>query len=285
MRKDIPLFAKLVIESQSYCNRSCWFCPRTYDRSSAYLDGEGKAIRESMSTEKIIDLLDQAKKLGFRNLVSFFYYSEPFADERALKLGELARERGMKPYAHTNGDYLKGDPAMLRAADKLFEYIVVGIYDYLNNDELKAEKKFWADKFKFTDLRFSTIGKVNLKKASTNGIPKANVPKDSRFIIPDLIYENGPCSQPTMRMIVRHDGKMVNCCEDIHGSFRSGNVYNKTIEELWYSDAHQEIVKDLLLGKRQDYALCARCPLPPSTIPSDGNPIAYAPRKNLIQVS
>jgi radical SAM protein with 4Fe4S-binding SPASM domain len=238
-----------------------------------------------MPTKNIIDLLDQAAALGFEGLVSFFYYSEPFADERALVLGEYARERGMKPYAHTNGDYFRNNPAILRAADNLFEYIVVGIYDYLDNKQLNAEKKFWKDKFRVTDLRFSTIGKVSAKSAVSNGIPKAHAPSDSRFIIPDLTYENGPCSQPTMRMIIRHDGRMVNCCEDIHGSFNSGNVHKNSIEELWFSDEHQKIVKNLLAGNRQKYALCKRCPLPPSTIPADGKPISYAPRKNLIQVS
>ena len=65
VKGKIPLFERLQIESQATCNRSCWFCPRTYDRSGKYLDQKGKAVENRMSTEKVLDLLDQAHALGF----------------------------------------------------------------------------------------------------------------------------------------------------------------------------------------------------------------------------
>src|SRR5437867_9675727 len=96
-KTGIPLFERLLIESQSNCNRSCWFCPRTYDRSGKYLDAAGESLLNQMPTEKILDLLDQAQVLGFRGGVEFHHYSEPLLDKRNIMLAQEARRRGMKP--------------------------------------------------------------------------------------------------------------------------------------------------------------------------------------------
>src|SRR5262245_46270211 len=103
------LFERLQIESQSNCNRSCWFCPRTYDRSGKYLDGEGKAVLRRMETGKILGLLDQAVEMGFAGMVGFHHYSEPLLDPRNPELAREARARGMVPYLHTDGDVLRGN--------------------------------------------------------------------------------------------------------------------------------------------------------------------------------
>jgi len=41
-------------------------------------------------------------------------------------------------------------------------------------------------------------------------------------------------------------------------------VHESTLEELWFSDRHVALVKDLIAGHREKYALCRNCPLPPS---------------------
>ena len=93
MTKRIPLFERLLIESQSNCNRSCWFCPRTYDRSGKYLDSMGNAVLKQMPTESIVDLLDQAQALGFQGSVGFHHFSEPLLDRRNILLAREAKRR------------------------------------------------------------------------------------------------------------------------------------------------------------------------------------------------
>ena len=114
----IPLFERLLIESESNCNRSCWFCPRTYDQSGKYLDAAGKSLLTQMSTEKILELLDQARALGFTGSVGFHHYSEPLLDKRTIMLAREARTRGMKPDLHTNGDVLKHDDALCKEVQR-----------------------------------------------------------------------------------------------------------------------------------------------------------------------
>ncbi|MEE9186936.1 MAG: radical SAM/SPASM domain-containing protein [Bacteroidota bacterium] len=274
----IPLFERLQVESQANCNRSCWFCPRTYDQSGKYLNEKGKSVLNRMPIEKILDLLDQAQALGFHGRVGFHHYSEPLLDPRIIILAREARQRGMKPYLHTNGDMLKSDEILCQEVRSVYGLIVVGLYDYETNEELEEAKQYWRDKLAGANLEFSPIGLSGARSAYSIGIPKALVRSDPRMAIPDLTYANAPCHRPLIRMIIQHDGEVANCCEDTHGAFNLGNVYDNSLEELWFSERHVKLVEDLIAGHRENYDLCRICPLSPTGPLLDGSKINIALR-------
>jgi len=276
---DIPLFERLQIESQSNCNRSCWFCPRTYDRSGKYLDHGGDSVQNQMPTWKILDLLDQAKVLGFRGRVGFHHYSEPLLDKRNIMLAREARKMGMQPYLHTNGDVLEHDSSLCEEVKTVYGLIVVGLYDHKTNEELEKAKQYWQVRLRGANLKFSAIGVLGKRSGYSMGIPKALAPSDSRMAVPDLVYPNGPCHRPLIRMIIQHDGSMCNCCEDTSGAFRLGNVFQTSIKDLWFSEDHIGIVRDLLSGYRHRYQLCRLCPLSPTGLPPNGEKIEFYRRK------
>ena len=278
-RTGIPLFERLLIESQSNCNRACWFCPRTYDRSGKYLDAAGKSVLNQMPTQKILDLLDQAQALGFRGRVGFHHYSEPLLDKRNLMMAREAKKRGMASDLHTNGDMLKHDDALCEEVKHTYDSIVLGLYDYETNEELEETKRYWLDKLDGTNLAFSPIGLLGARSAHSIGIPRALVPSDARMAIPDLTFTNAPCHRPLIRMIVLHDGEIANCCEDTQGAFRLGNVYQNTLEELWFSERHVKVIHDLTAGRREKYNLCRNCPLSATGPPPDGRKIDIASRR------
>jgi radical SAM protein with 4Fe4S-binding SPASM domain len=252
----IRLFEQLCLESQSNCNRSCWFCPRTYDRTGAYLDAAGKSVIRAMPTDKILDVLDQARALGFRGLVGFHHYSEPLLDPRNVMLARLCRE-----------------------VSQVYGHIVVGLYDYETDEELEAEKRFWRARLACERLDFSAIGKTGGRAGTSMAIPRAVVPTDTRMTVPDLTFRNGPCERPRIRMIIRWDGEVCNCCEDTSGAFELGNVYRSSLEALWFSSHHARVVDDLAAGRRDGYSLCRNCPLPPSGPLPDRGRIEIAPRR------
>jgi radical SAM protein with 4Fe4S-binding SPASM domain len=278
-KSKIPLFERLQIESQSNCNRSCWFCPRTYDRSGKYYDAAGNTIVNEMPTKKIIDLLDQAQAMGFQERVAFYHYSEPLLDRRNIMLAREAQRRGMKPYLHTNGDVLKHDDGLCRDVKSVYSLIVVGLYDYQTNEELAAAKAYWQDKLAGTTIEFSPIGVAGARSAKSIGVPRALVPSDSRMAAPDLRYVNAPCHRPLIRMLIQHDGEVCLCCEDTSGAFQLGNVYDRSIEELWFSERHVEIIETLIAGRREDYDLCRNCPMPPTATAPKDTKIDIAPRR------
>jgi radical SAM protein with 4Fe4S-binding SPASM domain len=278
-KSRIPLFERLQIESQSNCNRSCWFCPRTYDRTGTYLDADGKAILQEMPTQKVIELLDQAQAMEFRELVAFYHYSEPLLDKRNVMLAREAQRRGMKPYLHTNGDVLKHDDGLCREVMSVYTLIVVGLYDYQTNEELAAAKDYWLDKLAGANIEFSPIGLAGARTVKSIGVPRALVPSDSRMGAPDLKYVNAPCHRPLIRMLIQHDGKVCLCCEDTFGAFELGNVYDRSLDELWFSEKHVEIIETLIAGQRENYELCRNCPMPPTAPANKGTKIDIAPRR------
>lgn len=254
MRRRLPLFERLLLELQSHCNRSCFFCNRPWDDSGKRLDAEGKSVRRSMPTERALDLLDQAAALGFRGLVAFHHMSEPFLDPRILDMARAARDRGMRPYEHTNGDVLRRNDAMCREVVGLFEYVVVGLYDRLEPDEVAREKAFWRERLQGTEVRFSRGDEV---------FPRNDTPFDGRMFREKKTFPGGICRRPIRRLIVHYDGNVALCCEDMKDAFGLGNAFETPIEEIWQSERHRQIVDDLERGLRERYPLCARCPIPP----------------------
>jgi len=276
---DIPLFERLEVETISHCNRHCWFCPRTHDRSGKYFDQNGTPVQNRMPTETVMDILDQAEALGFRKSVAFYNYSEPLLDKRHLLFAREAKKRGMHPYMHTNGDVLKTDSALCKQVANLYERIVVSLYDYRTQDELEETKRFWQGRLKGANLEFNPIGVDGSMSGFSAVVPRALVPSDGRIRVPDLVYVNGPCYRPMIRMIIQHDGNVCNCCEDTTGVFDLGNVYENSLEEIWYSKHHIGIVNDLIAGHREKYDLCRNCPLSPSGPLPGGAQLEIARRK------
>jgi MoaA/NifB/PqqE/SkfB family radical SAM enzyme len=218
-----------------------------------------------MRTDKILELLDQAQAMGFQGRVGFHHFSEPLLDPRNIMLAEEASKRGMRPYLHTNGDILRRDDDLCGHVKRVYDPIVVGLYDYRTNEELEETKEYWRSRLAgATTLLFSPIGPEGVRSADSIGIPKALVPTDSRMAAPDLTFPNAPCHRPVVRMIIQHDGEMCLCCEDTYGAFTLGNVYKSSLEELWFSEGHIALVEELLKGMRQKHPLCRICPQPPT---------------------
>ncbi len=236
-----------------------------------------------MPAEMTLNLLDQAQKMRFRGYVTFNCYSEPLLDKRNIMFAREARIRGMKPYLHTNGDILKNNDSLCSKVIDSYDYIVVGLYDYKTNEELETAKQYWQERLSGAYLQFSTIGLLDSQSARSMGIPRALVPTDRRMAVPDMTYINGPCSRPLVRIIIRYDGEMCNCCEDIQGDFKLGNVYQHSLEELWFSDHHVKVVKDLLEGNRRKYELCTNCPQSPTGPLRNDKRIRMVPRHYTVE--
>ena len=283
MSMRIPLFERLLIESQSNCNRTCWFCPRTYDESGKYLNATSENVVKQMPTARIHDLLDQAQAMGFRGAVGFHHYSEPLLDTRNLQLAQAALDRGMKPWLHTNGDILKRSDALCDAVKEVYGLIVMGLYDYETNAELEVAKRYWNDRLAGATIEFSAIRNSGPRTVHSMGIPRALVPTDAHMVLPDLTYDGAPCHRPLLRLIIQYDGEMCACCEDTYGDFDLGNAFHQTLRQLWYSEPHIRMTEDLIAGRRDRYSLCRNCPMAPTGPSVSGTGVSIRPRKYRVQ--
>jgi radical SAM protein with 4Fe4S-binding SPASM domain len=200
--------------------------------------------------------------MNFHGLFGFHHLNEPLlSKDKVLKFAAIAKNLGMKPYLITNGDALTKDPTLCRETEKLFDFIRIGIYDFKTDKDLELEKQRWRNFLPgCKKLIFSTI-----KNTKPNNLDNIILNGDGPVIIPLQIRKPSKnkglvCHRPLLRLIIRNDGEVLNCSEDIYASFRLGNVFEKSIREIWFSKEHIKIIMNLLSGRRDKYDLCEGCP-------------------------
>jgi radical SAM protein with 4Fe4S-binding SPASM domain len=67
------------------------------------------------------------------------------------------------------------------------------------------------------------------------------------------------CAKPFREMAFRWDGSVALCCEDWRGEFKVGNVNEKSVGELWLSEAMNAARRILIKGWRGHMPTCSGC--------------------------
>ena len=257
----VPLFQRVVLELQSHCNRDCFFCCRESDTTGKRKLEDGTSVRQYMPTEKVTSLLDELEELGFTGYITFHQLSEAFLDKRLLAIAGEAAKRGMRPYVHTNGDVLRDNENMCRAAAEVFKYIVVGLYDYQTESEKLAEKEFWKERLHGTRVLFSLVENVYTRTHSADN--------EHMQLIVRQTHPTATCAEPRKYLLIHYNGDICCCCEDMYGGLLKANVFESSIKQIWDSARHREIVENLRFGNRRKYDLCAKCTMGPNHYSAD----------------
>lgn len=91
------------IETFTFCNRVCWFCP------NAAIDR--RSVRQHMDEALYLAILADLGSIDYDGEISYSRYNEPLADR--IILDRLRQARRLVPKArlatHSNGDYLDAD--------------------------------------------------------------------------------------------------------------------------------------------------------------------------------
>ncbi len=111
----------IEIETHSYCNRVCWFCP------NAHIDR--RTERHYLPESTFLQALSDLRSIGYRQQISFSRYNEPFGDDVIFE--RLAQTRRFLPKAHvvafSNGDFL--NPERIDRIQALgVDQLNIGIY-------------------------------------------------------------------------------------------------------------------------------------------------------------
>jgi radical SAM protein with 4Fe4S-binding SPASM domain len=257
MKLHIPLFQRVVIELQSNCNRDCYFCSRQSDTSGKRRTPEGKRVSKSMPAEKVMKLLDELQSLNFKGYITFHHLSEAFLDNRLIQIATEAKKRGMRPYIHTNGDVLRNNEELCKKSAEVFEYVVVGLYDYNNQEEKEDQKEFWIKRLHGTTILFSVAEKTYRRTYSPDNEKMGKLEKKT--------YPAAICANPQKYLLIHYNGDVSCCCEDMYGELMKSNIFDKSIKEIWYSEEHKKIIKELQGGERKKYDLCLKCTMGPNS--------------------
>lgn len=255
-QRKIPLWGRMGIEIHSDCNRDCYFCSRYGDTSGTRKYPDGKHIRKKMPIDKIFNIIDQTEELGFKGIIGFHRLSEPFLDNRYIRIASYAKQKGMRVGENSNGDLLKKNLDLCRELDGLLDEIKIGLYDYQSVDEKKKQMNFWKNRFKKTNVTFSFPNEFPL------------IRKDSKLFIDEkgkAFYNRVkfPCYWPIIGLLIRYDGEVQLCCEDNKCELKLGNVFDSSLEDIWWSQKHIDIINSLKFSYgRKKYPLCRECKIP-----------------------
>jgi len=225
--------SKINIETNTYCNRTCSYCPPKGD--SLFLDEK--------YVKKIIDELSGQK---LRKL-SFHGYNEPLTDLRIRSFISYARERLPKTIISlpTNGDFLT----------------VIGTQEliYLGVDQLKitlhdpSTEEFVGKIYELGEI-FQEITIVDLRE------------EHKRILLSNRggsVKLEGPAKRitkcpHTKTMMIRATGNVVSCFQDFYQNEIFGNIKNQKVLDIWNSKKFKEFRNNAKKGKSPS-TLCEMC--------------------------
>ena len=244
LKKSVPLFDYIGIETYNRCNGVCEFCP-----VSVQAESREECLMDKALFQKIIDGLAE---LNYSGRISLFCNNEPFLDSRILEFHKYAREMlpNARMHLYTNGTLLTLDKFI-----ELMEYLDELIIDNYNQ-ELKlipnARKiKEYCEQHPKLIERVTIVLRKPQEILATRGGDAPNRQEK-------ISYENTKCVNPFIQMIVRPDGKISLCCNDPLGRDTLGDLNCSSLTEVWYGEKFNKVREALAKG-RQYWPHCKYC--------------------------
>ncbi len=243
------LFKKSVylmeIETFSFCNRKCWFCPNSIiDRASnnIYLDSE--LYKKVLSDLQAID---------YNRTISYGRYNEPLAD--AVILERIALARKLLPNARlhisTNGDYLTQE-LLNNLNGAGLNNLSIQVYFDGNGDNnayndivadeacMETGKKTGVLLYKayFIPQRIVRFhGKfrnIDIAVTAKNFISEG-VNRGGLVNIPSSYMRTAPCHVPFTAMYIDYNGSVMPCC-NLRSDYTGHKKYILSTLDLKNSD-------------------------------------------------
>jgi cyclic pyranopterin phosphate synthase len=237
-----PLFERISIECNSYCNRFCSFCTRTYDNR--------EKVRMPLSL--IYKTLHELSDVKFTGLISFHFYNEVFTDKRIFELFEKCKELGLNNYLVTNGDFLTKEKVE-RLSNYNIKEFTLSLYDSKDRTDFEERSKKYISDFKLDCYGWELVI-LNGGEGFTNRAGYVNHVEETI-----KLPVKAACSKIVKKIDVRYDGEVVMCCLDYYGLHSLGNTKDQNIIDIWYSEKKREQLANLAKGNRCAYKLCSGC--------------------------
>jgi len=237
-----PLFEKISIEINSFCNRSCSFCTRSQD------DREKVRMTEQLVHKVLYELAD----VNYKGLIAFHFFKEVFTDNRIFSFFEKCKEIGLNNYLVTNGDFLNK-----QVVNKLKTYNIkefaLSIYDWKTEEEFQEKCDYFKHELNLLDHNWEFY----IIKGGENFGNRAGYVshKEENLTLP----LTAGCSKIENKIDIRYDGAVVMCCLDYYAIHKIGDIKNDNIIDIWYGEIRQKQISTLRKGLRKNYKLCSKC--------------------------
>ena len=223
-REQYPLFTRLSLETSSYCNRSCSFCPVSSGRRPRQI---GMSDELWMRIVAELSTIDDGEP--YSGIAQMFLINEPTLDKQLIEKTRHLRAACPKitMYMSTNADMLKTANDVAEWLDAGFNCVNLNIYDSGQEqyDRINAmvESGLDAGMFELTENKYRRHGHRARLVAVTDMRPE-RLAKD--VSVTDSFHRRSAedreaggqvalkqyCARPHRHLVVRYDGKLPLCC-------------------------------------------------------------------------
>lgn len=239
------LFNKIFIETISYCNNDCAFCP-------ASAKAGRKHPGHFMPEELYLKLMNELAALDYKGSVAFHGNNEPLLDLRLASWIKTARQflKDNFFYLYTNGLLINTDLAERLFASGLNRII---INNYNDSHALMPSVREIIDNA--PRGKGEVIINYRMKREYLGN--RAGESLNAKFRLKKPIHVI--CLRPLSEIVVGYDGTVPLCCADGAWKVVMGNVRERTLRDIWFSDFFKNTRKSLLRGDRNSTEICRVC--------------------------
>lgn len=230
------------IETINRCNNDCSFCPANVKQDIRHVTKMDRKL-----FEKIIGELEE---MNYSGRISYFSNCEPLLDDRIFEFIEYGKKHLPNAYhsLFTNGLLLNMEGYKKLIAH--LDYLRINNYD--DNLELYPSVKALIEE-KIDEKNCQVVVEVRKKNQvllNRGGLSPNNNKKS--------LY-NSPCLLPFVQMVIRPDGKISRCCQDVYGNETLGDVSKESIMKAFAGEKYNEYRESMLSGNRCKTEYCSEC--------------------------
>lgn len=180
-------------------------------------------------------LINELKEMDYRGRVAMYSNNEPFLDARILGLTKYARQElpNVFLYIFTNGTLM--DIKKFREIIGCLDFMCLDLY---YDDVKELFEKNILEVVEYCEKN-NICDKVMIQTINQKAI-RNNRGGDSKNR--HQVYQpKAPCILPFTQFIVRPDGKVSLCCNDLLGEYTMADLNEVSIKEAWNSENYKLI--------------------------------------------
>ena len=249
--QTLPLPTEIEISESGTCNRKCSFCPRS---APGYIDK--KVFIHSKLHKKLCEELSQ---LDYEGTIRYSGFVEPLLDKKIYDLIKMVRDY----LPNSNIELVtNGDPLNLERLKKLFKCglnkILISAYDNKENadtlEDLCKKANLTKEQYIVRHRYYSDDKDFGITLSN-----RAGLMENAEFKIPSLKEPlKKPCFIPSYTFFLDYQGDVLMCPHDWGKKIILGNLNNKSLTDIWFSDKSIKLRKNLNKSNR-NFAPCNVC--------------------------
>jgi len=243
--RENGLFRKIFIETVSYCNDDCSFCPASTKLGV-------KKPESYMSEELYRNILDELVDMSFKGSLAFHCNNEPLLDERLSSWIKMARN-----LLKTNYFYLYTNAILInvKLASKLFD---AGL-DRIIIDNYNDKHELIPSVRNLVENSFALQGEVIINYRLKNDFlgNRAGESPNARYFLKEPLKII--CMRPLTEIVVGYNGIVPLCCADGLWKVVMGDVKKEGLRDIWFSDFFKKVRNSLTKGDRNCTEICKVC--------------------------